>query len=181
MKKILLFILVSSVLFVSCGKDDGVGPTPVETKFKGVFIVNEGLYSHNNSTISFYNLETQSVSNNVYSSANEGINLGDNANDIEVFGNKGYLAVDNSNKIEIIDINTFKSLGSIDLGVEGSPRDVVIIDSTIGYVTSLYKDKLIKFNPSTKQVIKEIGVGAKPEGAVYSAGKIYVANSGFWV
>ncbi|MFH0734900.1 MAG: YncE family protein [bacterium] len=179
MKKILFFAFLSCILFISCGKDNSVNPPSVETKFKGVFIVNEGLYGQNNSTVSFYNPETELVTNNVYEAANPGINLGDNANDIEVFGDKGYIAVDNSNKIEIINISTFKSLGSIDLGTNGSPRDIVIIDSTIGYVTSLYKDKLIKFNPSTKQIIKEIEVGSKPEGAVYSAGKIYVANSGF--
>lgn len=180
MKKLFYFLILSSVLLVSCSKnDDPVTPQPVETKYKGVYIVNEGLYGQNNSSISYYDFETQTSNNDVYSNVNSGLNLGDTANDIDVFGDKAYIAVDISNKIEIIDMNTFKSLGNIDLGASSSPRDVVILDSTIAYVTCLAKDALVKFNPSTKQIIKTIPVGSKPEAAVYSAGKIYVTNSGY--
>ncbi len=180
MKNIFYLIILCSVLFVSCSKnDDPVTPQTVETKYKGVYIVNEGLYGQNNSSVSYYDFETQTATNDVYAKANPGINLGDTANDMDIYGDKGYIAVDYSNKVEIIDLNTSKSLGYVDLGVGSSPRDVVVLDSTIAYVTCLAKDALVKFNPSTKQVIKTIPIGSKPEAAVYSAGKIYVTNSGY--
>lgn len=180
MKKLFYFLILNSVLLVSCSNNDNpVTPTPVETKYKGVYVVNEGLYGQNNSTISYYDFETQTSNNDIFGSVNSGLDLGDTANDIEIFGNKGYIAVDNSNKIEIIDMNTFKSLGNINLGTNSSPRDIVIIDSTLGYVSCLAKDALVKFNPSTKEIIKTISVGSKPEAIVYSAGKIYVTNSGY--
>jgi len=181
MKKLIYSFLLSALLLISCGKNNDTinEPNIPDSKFKGVYIINEGLYGQNNSTISFYDFELQTVTNNIYENANSGNFLGDTANEIEVFDNKGYIAVANSNKIEIIDLASFKSLGFVDLGSNGSPRDIVIIDSTLGYVTSLMQDQLIKFNPTTKQVIKAISVGSKPEGAVYAAGKIYVANSGF--
>ncbi len=183
MKKLIyLTILIFSSLFLACSKDDSVTPptdSPLQSKYDGVYIINEGLYGQNNSSISFINLTDNVVNNTIYEDANNGKSLGDTGNEMEIFGNKGYIAVDNSNKIEIINLDTFESVGFIDLGIGSSPRDVVIIDSTLGYVTSLYTEKLIKFNPATKQVIKSISVGKYPEAAVYANGKIYVTNSGF--
>jgi YVTN family beta-propeller protein len=179
-RPILLSLVLFTYLFTACSKDGDKTPTsPIEVKYKGVYIINEGLYGQNNSSISIIDLSLKSVNNSIYEDANNGLSLGDTGNDMEIFDSKGYIAVDNSNKIEIIDLNTFRSLGHVDLGAGSSPRDVVIIDSTLGYVTSLYTNKLIKFNPSTKQVIKSINVGDKPEAAVYANGKIYVTNSGF--
>jgi YVTN family beta-propeller protein len=181
-KNLYLVLLVFSTLFFACSKDDTVTPpkdNPLTTKYDGVYVINEGLYGQNNSSISFINLTDNVVNNHVYEDANNGQSLGDTGNEMEIFGNKAYVAVDNSNKIEIVNLDNFKSLGFIDLGVGSSPRDVVIIDSTLGYVTSLYTNKLIKFNPASKQVIKAINVGDKPEAAVYANGKIYVTNSGF--
>lgn len=177
--KLNLLLLILLIAFTACQKDDKTVNPPISNEYKGAYIINEGLYGQNNSSISFIDLAAGTVNNNVYEAANNGSSLGDTGNDFEIFGNKGYIAVDNSNKIEIIDLKTFKSLGFVDLGVGSSPRDVVIIDSTLGYVTSLYTNKLIKFNPSTKQVLKLIDVGDKPEAAVFANGKIYVTNSGF--
>ncbi|HPN37172.1 MAG TPA: hypothetical protein PL041_02130 [Melioribacteraceae bacterium] len=177
-----LTLIIFASLFFACSKDDQVTPpkdNPLTSKYQGVYIVNEGLYGQNNASLSFINITDNVVFNNIYEDANNSNSLGDTGNEMVIFGNKGYIAVDNSNKIEIINMDTFKSLGFIDLGGAGSPRDVVIVDSTLGYVTSLYNDKLVKFNPTTKQILKDIRVGGKPEAAVYANGKIYVTNSGF--
>lgn len=177
MKKILLLLIIS-LLFASCSKENSVEPTAPASS-KGIFIVNEGLFSQNNASLSYFNLETDIVYNNIYSGANGGTALGDNANSMSVVNNKGYIAVDNSNKIEIIDLKNFKSLGQIDIGIGGSPREIWMKDSTKGYVTSLYTNQIVIFNTINKSVVQRINVGDKPEGITGAAGKLFVANSGF--
>jgi YVTN family beta-propeller protein len=178
MKKMMLLFLFFILIITGCSSDDPITPPVVETS-KGVYIINEGLFGQNNSSLTFYNLETKELVHNAYAAANNSQPLGDNANSIVLFGNMGYIAVDNSNKIEVINLNDFKSSGFIDLGQNGSPREMVILNETAGYVTSLYLDQVIKFNPATKEVIKRISVGSKPEGIVEAGGKLFVANSGF--
>lgn len=182
MKQTKNFLLTfSSALFfffAGCEDDVIIDPPPASIS-KGIVVINEGAFGQNNASVTFHNLENGTTTNNIYAAANSGSNLGDNANSIFTFNGKGYIAIDNSNKIEIVDLNDFKSLGKIDLGSGGSPRELVIIDSLTGYVTSLYGNKVVKFNPSSKSVVKNISVGNYPEGIVYSNGKLFVANSGF--
>lgn len=183
MKKIIIYLFtltITALTFTSCSKDDSNSNpvTPVVTT-SGLYILNEGVYGQNNSTLSYLDFTSLAVTQNIYALANNNASLGDNANSMFILNNKGYIAVDNSNKIEIIDLTTNKSNGYVDLGTGSSPREIYMKDSTTGYVTSLYNDKVIKFNPVTKTIIKSIPVGSKPEGIVESGGKLFVANSGF--
>jgi len=56
MKKLIYSFLLSALLLISCGKNNDTinEPNIPDSKFKGVYIINEGLYGQNNSTISFY-------------------------------------------------------------------------------------------------------------------------------
>ncbi len=174
-KYFLTLVLLSLALIItSCSKENPV--QPINPVTKGVFVINEGLYTQNNSEITFYDPITDQVITNFYSSSNGKI-IGDNANSMFIFENKGYVAVDGSNKIEVIDLSTGKSLAVIDLGQNGSPREIFILNSTKGFVTSFSRNSVIEFNPSTYQVVREIGVGDYPEGIAYSNYKLFVANS----
>lgn len=175
MKKNLLFILLIAMFFYSCSKDENSVEPVVSTT--GILIVNEGGFGQNNSTLSYYDFEKQISYKDVYGPANDGAFLGDVANSVEIFEGKAYIAVNGSQKIEIVDLANFKSLGFIDLGPGSSPRELVIINSTSGYVTS-FGTKLYKFNPTTRAVVSSIEVGANPEGIVQSNGKLFIARSG---
>jgi YVTN family beta-propeller protein len=179
MKKIILLILLStllSTLFFSCSKQNN----PIDNDWKpfneGIFILNEGLYGRNNSEVSHYDLKTKRVIDNFYSAAN-GKPLGDNANSLYFFEGKAFIAVDASNKIEVMNLADGKSLGIIDLGAKGSPREIFILNSTRGFVTSFSKNIVIEFNPKTLSITREIPVGKFPEGIVYKESKLFVANS----
>ncbi len=172
--KNLIIIFVLSVLFYSCSKDNST--QPIQPVTKGVFVINEGLYQQNNSEITFYDPSTDQTITNFYSSKNGKI-IGDNANSMYIFDKKGFVAVDGSNKIEVIDLENGQSLGIIDLGQNGSPREIFILNSNRGFVTSFSKNKVIEFNPSTLSVIREIPVGNYPEGLAYANNKLFVANS----
>lgn len=127
--KILLIVLLVSISFYSCSKDNTI--QPVQQVTKGVFVINEGLYLQNNSEITFYDPSTDQTITNFYSQKNGKI-IGDNANSMFIFENKGYVAVDGSNKIEVIDLKDGSSLGIIDLGQNGSPREIFILNSKRG-------------------------------------------------
>jgi len=172
--KILLIVLFVSVSFYSCSKDNST--QPVQQVTKGVFVINEGLYNQNNSEITFYDPATDQTITNFYSQKNGKI-IGDNANSMFIFDNKGYVAVDGSNKIEIIDLKDGSSLGIIDLGQNGSPREIFILNSNRGFVTSFSKNSVIEFNPTNLTITREIPVGKYPEGIAFANFKLFVANS----
>ncbi len=178
MNKLILITALLLIFIIGCSKtNDPLIPPTVNSS--GVYVVNEGLFAQNNATLSYKNLEDGTITNNAYSSANNGNPLGDNANSMTISGSKGYIAVDNSNKVEIINLDNFKSLGFIDLGSNGSPREIYVKDENTAYVTNLNLDQVAKLNLQTKTVTTRINVGSKPEGIRESNGKLFVANSGF--
>ena len=179
MNKLILLTFMVLIFIIGCDKDDPPILIPPSVSSIGVYVVNEGLFGQNNAGLSYKNLEDGTVTNNVYSSANNGNPLGDNANSMTIFGSKGYIAVDNSNKVEIINLNDFKSFGFIDLGMNGSPREIYVKDENTAYVTSLNLDQVAKLDLQTKTVTTRINVGRKPEGIKGANGKLFVANSGF--
>ena len=174
------FIFILSLNFIGC--DDEKDPGEIPFVKRGVIVVNEGLWQQNNSSLTYYDLQEQKAYQNVYSTANNGAALGETANSIFIYENKGYIAVTGSNKIEIINLEDFRSLGKVDLSYGGKnrePRHIVILNPFVGYATCLGTNTVVKFNPSTKQTIKEILVGDKPEGIAYAKGKLFVCNSGY--
>ncbi|TDJ53856.1 MAG: YncE family protein [Ignavibacteria bacterium] len=179
MIKLILLNALLLLIIIGCSEtDDSINPPPPANP-SGVYVVNEGLFGQNNASLSYKNLEDGSVTNNVYSSANNGNPLGDNANSMTILGSKGYIAVDNSNKVEIINLTDFKSFGFIDLGMNGSPREIYVKDENTAYVTNLNLDQVAKLDLQTKTVTVRINVGSKPEGIREANGKLFVANSGF--
>lgn len=166
------------LIFAGCDSEDNNKPLPSINR--GIIVINEGQWQQNNSSITYYDLQEKKAYQNVYSQANNGASLGETANSIFIYENKGYIAVTGSNKIEIINLDNFVSLGIVDLSSKNrEPRYIIILNSTTGYVTCLGTNTVVKFNPSTKQILKEIQVGPKPEGIAYAKGKLFVANSGY--
>lgn len=177
MKKMSILFLPLFVLMIAGCSENPVGPTaPAIQANKGVYVVNEGLYSQNNSSITFFDLSAKTATLDAFQAAN-GRSLGDTGNELVVSGKTGFITVNVSNKVEIIDINTFKSKGSIDLGAFSGPRRVWAKDSVTAYVTA-FSGKVYRINASTLAVEKEITVGGFPEGIIEHNGKLLVANSG---
>jgi DNA-binding beta-propeller fold protein YncE len=121
----------------------------------GVYIVNEGNYMQDNATLSFLNLESMKVYNNVFFSANE-TRLGDVAYSMVISGNTGYIVINNSGRIYSIDIRNARFCGKL-TGFT-SPRNIYLLNDKKGYVTDLYSMKISIFNPSTYEVTGEIDV-----------------------
>jgi YVTN family beta-propeller protein len=165
------------LILASCHKDVKVNPatTPVTD---GLYVLNQGLFNDNNSTLSFYNYASKSVTADIFSSAN-GHGLGDTGNDVEIYGSKMYIVVNVSSTIEVVDAKTVKSIAQIKLfngATAREPRDVVFYQSN-AYVTS-YDGTVAVIDTASLKVTKYITVGRNPEQLAVANGKLYVANSG---
>jgi len=181
MKNFKLSILSTSLGLLlalsSCHKDAKVTPAPVVVT-DGYYVLNQGLFNDNNSTLSFYSYANKQVTADVFSSANTR-GLGDTGNDIEIYGSKAYVVMNVSSTVEIIDAKSAKSLKQIKLfngATAREPRDVAFYKNK-AFVTS-YDGTVAVIDTTTLAVDKYITVGRNPEQIAITNGKAYVANSG---
>jgi DNA-binding beta-propeller fold protein YncE len=145
---------------------------------KGVYIINEGNFGRGNASLSYYDLESFHVYNDVFRAVN-GKDLGDVAAGMTLRGNEGYVIVNNSQRIEVIDLRTNLNVATIPTGAGSSPRRMALLSDSLALVTDLYGNAVLKVNLAARSVTGAIAVGANPEGIATTGGKAYVANSGF--
>ena len=88
--------LAASLLFTSCKKDNDAMPDAPEDAINGIYIVNQGL-GVDGSELSYFDLKTSKMQNDVFVSANPNKKLGSLANDIGISGSKLYITVNGSN------------------------------------------------------------------------------------
>lgn len=178
-KQILIMLSLTLILLTSCSDDDPVQPDLPDNSTNGVYIINEGGYGQNNSSITYFDIENDSVYQNVFANSNNGLSLGDTGNDMDVYDNTAYVVVSTSNKIEIIDLETFESKGVIEIGQGTNPRELAVVDNSEAYL-SAFSGHLFKLDLENQTVTDTVEVGANPEGVAVVGGNIYVSISGIW-
>jgi YVTN family beta-propeller protein len=173
----LVLVVATAIGLTSCHKDKKVVPTvtPVTT---GLYVLNQGVFNYNNSTLTYYSYTAKQPSTDFFSAVN-GRGLGDTGNDIEIYGAKMYIVVNVSSTIEVIDPYTGKSIKQIKMfnGTTGrEPRDIAFYKGN-AYITS-YDGTVAVMDTTSLAISKYIAVGNDPEQLTVANGKIYVANSG---
>ena len=175
----LAFVVQLIALSWGCVKDpSSVQPVIPIPSAKGVYVLNEGLFGQGNSTLSYYDLESFRVFNDVFAAVNSR-NLGDVGNQIVIRGEDAYIVVNNSDRIEIIDVRSNRNTGTINVGAGKSPRQLAFANDTLGLVTNLYDNSVVLLQLKTRTLLGRIPVGDNPEGIAVVAGRAFVANSGF--
>ena len=173
------FLLVICLIFtvISCCKPcidcEGNDPQPV-SGMKGLYILNEGLFNMNNSSITYYNAETGEITRDTFLKANRR-GLGDTGNDLQQYGAKLYCVVNISGRVEIMDINSCISLKQISLSGK-QPRKIAFYKNK-AYV-SCFDGSVVRIDTASLKIDATITAGANPEGICVANGKLYVANSG---
>ena len=178
------FILCAIVilLFASCDDmEDKLpdGTLPTNKEVSQIFVLCEGLFNMNNSTLAMYNFGTQKIEKDYFLSANKR-GLGDTANDMELYGSKLYVVVNVSSQIEILDVETGISVNQIPMfdekGIARQPR-YICFDNGKAYVSS-FDGTVARIDTASLKIDKIIRVGKNPEGICVANGKLYVTNSG---
>ena len=155
--------------------------------YKGFYLLNEGNMGMNKATLDYYDFESGIYKRNIYAERNPDVpkEMGDVGNDIAVYGSKLYAVINVSNKVEVMDANTTKRIGQVEI-----PNcRFVKFYGDYAYVTSYagpveidpnYKQKgfVAKVDTATLQVVDKCIVGYQPDELEIVDGKIYVANSG---
>lgn len=169
-----LFIIVSLTVS-SCGhQPEPDNQEQIQSSANGLYILNQGLMNFNNSTISFYNTNSHTVTPHLFLNTNNR-GLGDTGNDLQIYGSKMYCVVNISETVEVINSDNCRSIKQISLQGK-SPRRIAFHEK-YGYV-SCFDGSIIKIDTTTLEVVATQRAGRNPEGLCVANGKLYVANSG---
>lgn len=170
--------LSTAIAFTSCGDDEGDKPEPViEPLENTVFILNEGSWKANNSTLDIYHpyAEPPVLEKDVFSAVN-GEKIGDTGQDLIAYGGRLYLSVWGSNYLAKLDLQG-KVIEKYQFKAdEGQPRRLAFDDKYI-YV-STYGGKVAKFDTtSIAAPVAFVEVGNNPEGIAVKGNYLIVCNS----
>ena len=153
----------------------------------GVYVLSEGLFNQNNSTLAWIDFGTgqpdswTSASGSSFDAFEKvnGRRIGDTANDLLLYGSRLYIAVSESSTIEILDAATCSSLEQIQLSRNGIPSQPRRLTANGGFVyVCCFDGTVTRIDTLTMTADATVQVGRNPDGICSAAGKLYVSNSG---
>lgn len=181
-----LFFILPFLIIFGCENDDEeiLGPDIKGAYSDGVFVINEGNFGSDNSSISFYYPEKDSVVSNIFSATN-GRKLGNTTQSMFIDDTLAYIVVNASNKLEVVSAGSFKSKGGIENGLS-SPRYFTSLNDK-GYITNWGKfdENFTQTEPPfiavidliTLEIMDTIQVGNGPENIISVNNKIFFSNN----
>jgi len=172
--KYLFLILI--VLTFSCRKDkpEDIAVQPVSVGNNGgVYITNEGNFQFGNAKVSYYDIATATVTEDLYQPAN-GVSLGDVCQSMCLFNGRAYIVVNNSGKIVVVNPLTFVTTATISGFI--SPRYFLPVSNSKAYVTDLYANAITIVDLSTNTITGNIPCAGWTEELALSYGKAFVTN-----
>lgn len=184
MKRFLLFASLLSVLLSGCNdlidKESNTGGSAhPEAGTAEFYVLSEGLFNLNNSTLARYTFKDSKTVPDYFRSINRR-GLGDTANDMAIYGSKMYIVVNVSSQIEVLDIQTGVSIKQIPLLSEnGSSRQprYITFEQGKAYVCS-FDGTIARIDTTSLAIEAYARAGRNPDGICVQNQKLYVSNSG---
>lgn len=143
----------------------------------GMLVLNEGTFTYANSSLTYYNPETDSVANYVFFNTN-GAPIGDVGQSLALIEDKLFIVVNNSNYIYKVDANTFKCDLDNPYQITDfySPRYMLPVAPNKAYVSDIIGTDLWIINPQTMTHTGTIPMGKSTENMVMVGNEVYVSN-----
>ncbi len=182
MTKHLLWAFVY-IFIISCNDMKDV-PTPVDisvipSESGKMYVLSEGLFNMNNSTLSILNFDNHTINSNCFLYVNNR-NLGDTGNDMKAYGSKLWIVVNVSSQVEVIDLKSAVSIKRIPFFnsemLARQPRYITFWANK-AYVCS-FDGTVSRIDTSSLNIEATTSVGRNPDGIAVANGKLYVSNSG---
>jgi YVTN family beta-propeller protein len=175
-KSAFITALLISLVFTSCTKTKD---TPDYGKYgQGILISNEGTFGSGNGSISYYDQNIDSVTNEIFQTEN-GRNLGDVVQSVSRIGDYTFIQVNNSNKIEVVDSKSFAEMGVIQ---NLTQVRYCLGDENVAYASAWGQwgadGKVYLIDVPSLSVSDSVATGLGPEAMLLFNNKLYVANSG---
>lgn len=181
-----LILLIFGLSFYACDditdKETGGGETGGSTEETGtaeIYVLSEGLFNMNNSTLAYYSLKNGEKDEDYFRNMNRR-GLGDTGNDMALYGNKLYIVVNVSSQIEVIDFPTGASLKQIPMtDDENIPREprYIAFHKDKAYVCS-FDGTVARIDTASLEIDGYATAGRNPDGICVQGDKLYVSNSG---
>lgn len=168
-----IYVLITLTLLASCAKSTS---NKQEGSGERILVVNQGGFNRGEGSLSLIQPETRTVAEDVFLAKN-GRPLGDIAQSVTEFAGKLYIVVNNSHKVEVVASDDYRSLGTIAIPNNASPRYMGITNNNRGYITNLYSDSVTVVDLSTLGVLNQMYVGAGTEGILISNDTAFVAKN----
>lgn len=180
MKRINLFLLaLVAALMFSCKPEEPVNPVnPKALNLgSGLFVLNEGNFQFSNASLSFYDIEADTVGNNLFYKVNDAP-LGDVAESMALVDGQLYVVVNNTNLIYKVNATTLvcDTTKPFKMGDFYSPREMFFVSPEKAYVSDLMGAGLWIINPKDMSHSGFIQTGKTTEKMVPVGNELYVSN-----
>ncbi len=172
----LLFLVLVGAMLMACKPQNPVDPKPF-TIGSGLLVLNEGDYQVSNASLTFYDIEADTVTNHLFYQVNSAP-LGDVAESMALADGKLYIVVNNSNYIYKVDANTMSidTTKPFKLTDFYSPREMQFVAPNKAYVSDLYGTQLWIVNPQDMSHNGSIDMGKSTEKMLVVDNELYVSN-----
>ncbi|NDF59501.1 MAG: hypothetical protein EB100_00305 [Crocinitomicaceae bacterium] len=166
-------------LLFACKKQENDSILNEDIKLKnGLLVLNEGLYSLNNSTLSWISFDKQIVHSDLFLQKTNR-SLGDTGNDLLKYGSKIYIVMNVSSTIEVLDANSGSFIHQLSMMTSNrskQPRKIVGYGGNV--FVSCFDGFVDVIDTINFTIVKRIKVGDNPDAIQCVRDKIYVSNSG---
>lgn len=180
MKRNLFLLLALATMLFSCKPDQPVNPDTI-TVGSGVFVLNEGNFQFANSSLTFYDIEADTVINDLFYKVNNAP-LGDVAESMALVDGKLYIVVNNSKYIYKVDANTIvcDTTKPYKLGGFYSPREIFFVAPDKAYVTDIVGTNIWIINPQEMKHTGTIAMGNTTEKMLRVGDELFVSNWSYY-
>ncbi len=176
-----MYLFSLLLIYSSCDNKDP-GPVGSSDFDHGVFILNEGNFSDSDGSLSFFNLDSLTIINNLFEKINQRPFAG-LLQSLRFYDQHGYL-IDQLGRLEVVRENDLVSVHSLQNAFD-IPRYFAAYQNT-GYITDWgpYDENFVNnesrikvYDLTSMRLEKEIETASRPEDIMVMKNKIYVANS----